>query len=470
MDQAATESKQLTRASAKAEKGSAKTFSLKNLSPILAAVSVLALTIGFIDFPIYLSILIFYCFIVVTILVNGKVGIILLALCFPLMPKSYEVLTGDLVPSLFYASFLIGVVIIVYRNIIGYRLKLPTLMLDKYLLILTAYMLFSLLFISSQKVYGFEKFRYFLMNLALFYLTICLIKKERDLEDVIKAILYFGILFTFFATLSFVGLEKYFGNTFPLTDRFSTMGLNPIMVSRYLSYAILVEVYYLFKYLSDWKSHLAKMLLLSLLILYQLFLSMLTGSRGPLAASLFAIILLIVISLRSNLKLGYLIGLLSAIGLTLLLAISLVPANIAGRLLLADQAGQSTALIRLWLNMQALIMFWQNMITGSGLGGFNAIYLKYPHNIHTEVLAELGLIGFALLLIIFYLAIKYFLFLRNRVKILNYYFLFTILLSAYINANLSGHIGSNFFFFFSLGLLYAAREISGSVDKDKTLS
>ena len=64
----------------------------------------------------------------------------------------------------------------------------------------------------------------------------------------------------------------------------------------------------------------------------------------------------------------------------------------------------------LWkISMQRIV---ENPLLGSGLGGFNTSYkndlpfkMKYPHNFILELLAELGITGLLLLLLIIYLGI-----------------------------------------------------------------
>ncbi len=427
---------------------------------------VLALTFAFIHWPLIFITVSFYLFLTYFLVVNSKAGIIFLALSFPLVRNSFAAITGSFMPILFYGVFIAGIMALIYGNVLGFKLKIPPLMMDKYLLILTVYIFFSIVVFSSEKAYGMEKLKYLLMNIILFYLTILLVKDEFDLEQVFKAVFYFGVFFTIFSLLSYLDLEPFFGNE--LAGRFAALGMNPIWMARYFSYAILIELYFILKYLPEWHNHLGKLVLLTVLILVQLYFSMLTGSRGPLAAMLFALVCTTFFHFRKNFKLSYLIGVLLLIASVFAVAISFVPAEISQRLLSQDVAGQSTTMIRLVINIEALFMFWSSKIFGIGFGGFNMIFLKYPHNIMTEVLSELGLIGFTLLIAIFVLAIKYLIAIAKKIDLLKFYFILTILLASFANANLSGHLGSNFFFFFSLSLIYAARQIGVEENRDES--
>lgn len=437
----------------------------KPLSYTLAGfLAVFALTFAFIHWPLLFVTVSFYLFLTYCLIVNSKAGILFLALSFPLVRNSYAAITGNFMPILFYSVFIAGILLILYGNVLGYKLKFPPLMMDKYILILTAYIFISIVLFSSEKAYGMEKFKSLLTNIILFYLPVLLVREETDLEQIFKAVLYFGIFFTLFSLLSYIGLEQFFGRDF--AGRFSSLGINPIWMARYLSYAILIELYYLLKFLSGWDRHIGKICLLTGMIFLQMYFAMLTGSRGPIVAMLFALILTAAFHFRKNFKLSYLIGFLLLIASAFIVVISFVPAEIARRLLSQDVAGQSTTMIRLFINLEALFMFWGSKLIGVGFGGFNIIYLKYPHNIITEVLAELGLVGFALLMAIFVLAVKYLFAIAKKIALLKFYFIIAVLLASFANANLSGHIGSNFFFFFSLGLIYAARQIDYQEKKD----
>lgn len=432
-------------------------YTLKALT-LLATLSVLAITLFFLHKPLLSLTIVFYIFLLHCLIVNNKTGVIFLALSFPLVRNSFAAVTGNFLPVLFYAVFISGLIILMYGNLLGNKIRYPQLMMDKYLLALVLYSAFSILFISSEKAYGIEKLKYLLMNVVLFYLTILVIKKESDLEQVLKAIFFFGIFITFFSIISLLDMEPFFGNE--LAGRFTSLGMNPIWLARYFSYAILIEIYYIFKFIPNWDRHLGKISLLTLLILLQLFLSFLTGSRGPIAAMLMALMIPVLIYWGVNFKLSYIITLVGLIFIVFAVIMRFVPSYIAQRLLTQDIGGQNTTMIRLLINFEAILMFRQNIITGIGFGGFNMIYLKYPHNIITEIMSELGIPGLLLLIAIMFLAIKYFIAIVGDISRLKVNFILVLLLASFANANLSGHIGSNFFFFFSLALLYAARQVT----------
>ena len=66
---------------------------------------------------------------------------------------------------------------------------------------------------------------------------------------------------------------------------------------------------------------------------------------------------------------------------------------------------------RVWLNLTALSMWEESPIIGKGIGSFgiyayNQDFRAYPHNIFTETMSELGLIGLMLLISIFYVTLR----------------------------------------------------------------
>ncbi|MDA8739480.1 O-antigen ligase family protein, partial [Luminiphilus sp.] len=66
---------------------------------------------------------------------------------------------------------------------------------------------------------------------------------------------------------------------------------------------------------------------------------------------------------------------------------------------------------RVWLNFIALNMWMEDPIMGKGIGSFGVYvydqdFKAYSHNIFTETMAELGLIGLLLLVFIFYIPLR----------------------------------------------------------------
>jgi len=425
------------------------------LTLLFFAILTLLITIVFIEKTLLVVTLVFYLFIAYTLVVSWKTGIILLALNFALLPSSFTAITGNFHSFFFYGAFISGLIFVLYAGILGYRVEIPSLMMDKYMLLFALYLVFSLVVVTGERAYGLEKTKYFLMNVILFYLPILLVKKKEDLEECLRAILYFALFFTVFALLSYFDLEQYYGRS--IAGRFSSLGQNPIWMARYFSYAILIEMYYLVKLSPRFAANLGKIILLIVLMSIQLYLAMMTASRGPILAMIIALV--VVLFIVAKFRISYLLYSAAIVGLVILTAVNIVPEDVIARLLTREAGGQTTTLLRIVSNLDALEMFMSNKVFGAGIGAFNIYYLKYPHNILTEVLAELGITGFVLISLILGLSVVYLYKLRNSLDKKQYYFLIALIVSAFINANLSGHIGSNFYLFLSFGLIYSVVDI-----------
>jgi O-antigen ligase len=99
---------------------------------------------------------------------------------------------------------------------------------------------------------------------------------------------------------------------------------------------------------------------------------------------------------------------------------------------------------------------------GLGAGGYSSLFIWrdfrwYPHNIFIEILAELGIVGFSLLVLFFYFSAKFLL--KNR----KYYALgsstpywVSILLVTFFNSLFSGDVNDNRMFFMLLSVSLAS--------------
>jgi len=168
-----------------------------------------------------------------------------------------------------------------------------------------------------------------------------------------------------------------------------------------------------------------------------------------------AILFVILASIR--LRFSYVILIALAIMIVSVAALYFIPSNIADRLLTRDYSSQVTIQLRLAANLQALNMFWENKIFGAGLGSFASVsYLNIPHNVFSETLAELGLVGFTLFLTILITGISYMIRLRKSFYRPALLLLAAMFITAIVNINFGEQIGSNYYLYFSLGLINAA--------------
>ncbi|MFA5498529.1 MAG: O-antigen ligase family protein [Candidatus Cloacimonadia bacterium] len=436
------------------------------LATLLSTVVIIAIVMGFTHFPIHSYTLLFYAALALFTIFRSRTGIVFIILSFPIVSKSFASITGTYHSSLHYACFYSTIFLIFYGNIIGYELRFPRLLQDKVLLLFLVYLFFSTRFITSERIYAAEKFKYFINNIILFYVPILLVKKERDFEEVIKGVAVFGLFFTGYALLSHLGFEQFYGNS--VANRFSTLDVNPIWVGRYLTYSILAELYFLLKLARNASENIGKIALLVVLIIFQLYFSFLTASRGPLLALILGIVVTILVAIRF--RITHLIISALIILIIFFAVLYFIPSEIEERLLSQDQRSMTTSYLRIMANINALEMFWDNKIFGAGLGAFNIYYLKYPHNLFTEVMAELGLIGITLFLTTLILAVIYLFRLSRYPNKLCFYLLIAFFSTALVNINLSGHIGTNYYLFFSLGLIYSVMHSYHPTSKDTDLA
>jgi O-antigen ligase len=127
-------------------------------------------------------------------------------------------------------------------------------------------------------------------------------------------------------------------------------------------------------------------------------LAVLSGSRGPIIATVAASTLAVVLHGRDRLASRVALG--AAAGLLALGIVWSVPEPVRARFDPAAVSEQNLEVNSVWLRSVAFRASWDlfadNPVIGAGVGGFSELSgtgLVYPHNIPLEVLSELGLIG-----------------------------------------------------------------------------
>jgi O-antigen ligase len=228
-------------------------------------------------------------------------------------------------------------------------------------------------------------------------------------------------------------------------NRFTTLGINPIWMARYFSYAILFNLYIIVK--SRFNAFVT--IFFSLVSLIYLYYMILSGSRGPLLGLIAGLLLFAFLYFRLNLKtiiLSLLVLFIVFFSVKILLDSKENIERFTGN---KDSISSSTN--RLIAQLEAYELLKTNFILGGGFGSFNRYPLQYPHNVFTEILSECGLVGFVILLLLFF-----FTFMRvmklDKKKVQNI-ILSAFLLAGFINANLSGHLGYNMMFWLGVYLV-----------------
>ena len=353
---------------------------------------------------------------------------------------------------LFYLSFLLLPTMVFFRSLFfETNIKIKLVNFDKYIIMLIIYILISLILFSTNRSYGQGKLFFLLHSLSLMYLPI-IFNNKNVISYSLKAISISGIFLLVLCIFAHLNLIN--NTTANFGDRFSVLGMNPIYLARYLMLSIIVNIFFavdLFK--NGRKFYLSSLLIL--LSFAQLFFTLSSGSRGPLIGGILGFLFWAVLANKLKIKQLFIAALILII---LIVAIyQIIPQTLIERLLSKNVSGQSSSTIRIIANLGAINFFLSNPIQGIGFGSYQfggGIFssLNYPHNIFTEILSELGLIGFLLWLLILFEVYKMF---SSQKKSKYYYVLGAILIASFINANLSGHIGYNKFLWFSFGLIYA---------------
>ncbi len=383
-------------------------------------------------------------------------GAIVFIFSYPIINRVFLLIFGENLPYMGYYPYILILMVLIYGSIFFQKkVNLSFTRLDFLMMFFFLTLLISIFFRSSNQAYGLEKFQYLFFSIILFYLPAIFFNYVDRGIKYFEAILIFGILVTVFGYFEIFGLNKLFFGYYG--GRLSVLGLNPIWVSRYLSYAILVEIYFLLKYTKNFSQNIGKVIVLSLAIIVQLNLVISSGSRGPILGLIMAVAVMLIIRFRIK----------AVIVLTIMLIVLILfsgsfvifPQEMTSRILTAEDTGKITAGVRILSNIQAIQYFWDNKIFGIGFGSYTIggdIFetLRYPHNIFTEILAETGLIGFLLFMTIIIMILKVFFTNWRNIDLNLRLLIIGFMISSTVNASLSGHIGGNSYFWFSLGMAY----------------
>ncbi len=138
------------------------------------------------------------------------------------------------------------------------------------------------------------------------------------------------------------------------------------------------------------------------------------GSRGPMIGLVAAVVALVAVRRGSGAGFRRLVGwILALIAFGVAAVVLVVPPETAGRALSIftgkDESGDSATRFELWGQALAYLpdSIW-GLATGVGTGSFAALSPDgdYPHNIVLEVLLEQGVLGFAALVVFFWLTVR----------------------------------------------------------------
>ncbi|MBI9030972.1 O-antigen ligase family protein [bacterium] len=402
---------------------------------IVSSIAMFAI-INTIDF-VFISIVIFMLGLSIYDL---KSSIILMFLAREFLFNSYFYYTGvhssALTVTIYHSIQLFLLIILVLRE--KHKFSLDSFRIV--LIFFSFYLLVSTLILSDYKHYGIEKLFYYFFILFGCYITMVLITEPKLMSKFFSAIFYQGFLLITLCIISGLSYKLLNGQFF--LNRFTVLGLNPIWIGRFLLYGTLVNAYLILK-----KSNLLIRIFMIILSGFQFYYAFITGSRGPVIAFILGMFAFLLFYLK--VKLSRLIVLGLVFSLIVLIGYNQIKDQSSSRFL-GGGSGSKSNNSRIIAQFQAYSLFSQNPVTGGGFGSFKQYDLVYPHNIFSEIASETGIIG--LLLFLFLLGI-------TSTRIFNLYIynnnkesalLTALVVTSFINANLSGHIGYNTYFWLSI--------------------
>lgn len=374
---------------------------------------------------------------------NLKVSIFTLLLSRDLVFNSIYYYTGLASSPLavtFYTLVLIFLlVLLLLREKVTFSLDAFNLTLIGFIFYLAA----STIFISSHRNYGLEKLFFFGIIIVGCIFILMFVQKKADIKFFIEASFFQGLMLLIVSLIS--GLSYRLLNGQFLLNRFTILGINPIWIGRLLFYGALSNIYFMHKT----KSWFLKALFITLAS-FQIYYAFITGSRAPVLAFILGLFMYAVFYWRIKLSKIMLLG--AVLVFILFFSYKGIISDTSSRFT-GGGSGKSSSQNRILAQYQAFTLFQENYVVGTGFGSFRQFPLKYPHNVFSEITSETGVIGLSFILVLFGLT------LFRIIKIYKYHnnketaFLIAVVVASFFNANLSGHIGFNPYFWLSIFLV-----------------
>jgi O-antigen ligase len=338
-----------------------------------------------------------------TIFKRAEWGFFLMVALIPqpnIFYKLYEYPMGKNFLDLLFISVLIGIVINKKKFVMTHNsILVGLLLLVSYLSLWNSSMNFSLPAPITPRNALLVQWKSYAVMIFMYFLALNISKDETQ-HKIVVMIMAIVVLFisvqsyrSFTAGISFAEESRFAGP-------FETVGLNSNHFAAFIvSYCSLFLGLLLFD-----KDKWRRLLFLAAvgLGLHPLFFSY---SRGAYAAAIGVLVFFGVIKKRSLLILA------------LILFISwqaLLPSSVVDRIKMTRSGSgglESSAAVRLDLWTHAVKLFEKNPIFGVGFGGFEftvpeKIEFKDTHSLYLKILSEQGIIGFSLLLLVFFMALK----------------------------------------------------------------
>ena len=375
---------------------------------------------------------------------NIKTSIIVMILARDFILKSYFYYTGHVLNIshvvLYHIVILLLILMLIFRKKKTYRFDIFNITL----FILIGYLIFSTFFISSFRGYGIQKLFYFSLTLIGCLAISTVVLNPKDIKYFAVASFYQGLILVLICIVSDFDYKLF--NGIYSHSRFSILGINPIWVSRLLFYGLLSNIYI-------FRNSRNVMIKIGIIIIsiVQFYFGFLTGSRGPLLALIGGIIIYSLYSVK-RISLSKVIIVLLIFTIFIAIAFNSIVNNPNSRFS-GSGTGDTSTQARLLAQYQAYTIFRSNIIFGGGWGSFSQFPLEYPHNVFSEIGSETGILGLVIFLTLLIITLFRLISIYKRHNTPESKFIIAILTVSFINANLSGHIGLNPFFWLSLFLL-----------------
>lgn len=312
----------------------------------------------------------------------------------------------------------------------------------------------SLLFATSLSLvytdnfqYGIEKLTEFLIVTTISFLApFVFLNSTEKVESFFKWIVYLaGVLGSLFLLL---------GSIFSFRVLFATIGGNYLAIGHFMSLALLLIIYWVPR------RNIKKGILWFFATAVVISALVVSGGKGPIVAFIVAVILSTIFSIKfysGKILTNLTLRILTVLVLIILITISPLGKNLIQRSLEFLSPDSSSREIRIETAHLSWEMFQESPVWGQGLGSFEKRFgpgdIRYPHNIFLEFLAETGLVGLILFLILVFHSVWILFSMKLKGLAQPIFALFIFVLFSSV---LSGNI-NNQAFFLVLGLIQTVR-------------
>lgn len=316
----------------------------------------------------------------------------------------------------------------------------------------------SLLFVTSFSLvytdnfqYGIEKLTEFLIVTAVSFLApFIFLNSAEKVESFFKWTVYLaGVLGSLFLLL---------GSIFSFRVLFATIGGNYLAIGHFMSLALLLIIYWIPK------RNIKKGILWFLATAVVISALVVSGGKGPIVAFVMAVVFSTIFSIKFysvKILINLIFRIFTVLVLIILITISPLGKNLVQRSLEFLSPDSSSRGIRIETAHISWEMFQESPVWGQGLGSFELEFgdkfgpsdIRYPHNIFLEFLAETGLVGLVLFLVLVFHSVWILVSMRLRGLAQA---IFAIFIFVLFSSVLSGNI-NNQAFFLVLGLIQTVR-------------